>query len=155
VKASGNKFRAGVGLVVTNARGAVLAIERSDRPGAWQLPQGGIERDEAASAAAYRELREETGLGRRDVELLAEHPLWLGYELPRAHRSKKTGRGQVQRWFLFRLRAADEKIRLPKRGEARAWRWFSFSNLVEGAVDFRRGVYAELRTKFSPLIAGD
>ncbi len=36
-------FRAGVVAVVTNSRDEVLAFERSDVPGAWQLPQGGID----------------------------------------------------------------------------------------------------------------
>lgn len=35
-------FRASVGALITNGKGEVLAFERRDVPGAWQLPQGGI-----------------------------------------------------------------------------------------------------------------
>ncbi len=35
-------FRAGAGAVVINREGLVLALERADIPGAWQLPQGGL-----------------------------------------------------------------------------------------------------------------
>jgi len=49
--------------VVRRGDGRVLAFERADRPGQWQLPQGGLERGETPVEAAWRELGEETGLG--------------------------------------------------------------------------------------------
>jgi hypothetical protein len=39
-------FRTGAGAVIANAAGFVLAFERADIPGAWQLPQGGLEAGE-------------------------------------------------------------------------------------------------------------
>ena len=145
------RFRAGVGLIVTNRRGRVLAIERADRPGAWQLPQGGLKHGELPKAAALRELREETGLTRRDVSVVAEFPVWLGYELPRQYHSSKTGRGQVHRWFVLRLIAAESAIVLPSDGEARAWRWLTFPKLVTQTIPFRREVYRQLSTWFSRI----
>lgn len=49
-------FRAGVGAVILNKEGNVLAIERADTKGAWQLPQGGLEDSEEPIPAAYREV---------------------------------------------------------------------------------------------------
>ena len=40
----------------------VLLLERADKPGFWQSVTGSLEPGETASAAASREVREETGL---------------------------------------------------------------------------------------------
>jgi putative (di)nucleoside polyphosphate hydrolase len=42
--------------------------------------------------------------------VIAEPPEWLGYELPPEARSEKTGRGQVQKWFLVRYRGSDDGV---------------------------------------------
>ena len=46
----------------------------------WQPPQGGIDKGETARVAAFRELREETGV--INATLISELPVWLSYELP-------------------------------------------------------------------------
>jgi putative (di)nucleoside polyphosphate hydrolase len=139
-------FRAGVGIVVLDARGRVLALERSAVPGGWQLPQGGIEGDEEPVDALWRELREETGLTADDVHVVAELPEWLGYELPAENRSPKTGRGQVHKWFLLRAGADDPPVRTNTMPDAefRAWRWVDLAELAERTVAFRQPVYRRL-----------
>ncbi len=132
-------FRANVVAVVTNAKGRVLAFERSDVPGAWQLPQGGIDDGETPEEAAWRELGEETGLGRDEVDLVGEYPEWTAYEWPTGPR--KNGRmGQVQRWFTFRV-VGDEVEPRPDGVEFSAWKWAKRDWLVEHVVDFRRPSY--------------
>jgi putative (di)nucleoside polyphosphate hydrolase len=140
------RFRAGVGLLVINEAADVLAIERSKNPGAWQLPQGGLHVGETPLDGAYRELEEETGLARDQVELVAERGEWLAYELPAELRTVKTGLGQVQKWFLFRFAGPDSLVRLSPDGEARAWAWRDLRELADATAEFRQHVYRELAT---------
>lgn len=137
-------FRANAGAVICNAGGQVLALERSDVPGAWQLPQGGLDAGEEPDAAVLREVEEETGLSAASLEPIRPYPEPLAYELPPELRSAKTGRGQVQYWFYFRLRPGAGEPRLPSEGEFRDWQWVDLGELARSVVEFRRPVYARL-----------
>jgi putative (di)nucleoside polyphosphate hydrolase len=145
-------FRAGVGAVIAHRDGRVLALERADHPGAWQLPQGGLERDEEPLEGVYREIAEETGLRADGLELLDTFPEPLAYELPAAKRSRKTGRGQVQYWFFFRL-IGDSVIDVSGGREFRAWRWTTFDELLAVVAAFRRPVYQRVLERFGPELA--
>lgn len=134
-------FRAGVVIVVRRAGdGKVLAFERGDIRGAWQLPQGGMHEGEEPIDTAWRELEEETGLGVAHVVLEAEHPDWVVYEVPKDRRSPKVGRGQAQRWFTFRV-ISDAVEPTPDGREFVAWRWVDVDWLVDHVVEFRRPGY--------------
>ena len=39
-------YRRGVGVALFNVRGLAFAAERIDTPGAWQMPQGGLDKGE-------------------------------------------------------------------------------------------------------------
>lgn len=150
-------FRAGVVIVVRHPEDQrVMAFERHDSSGQWQLPQGGIEAEETALQAAYRELIEETGLTRADVVLVGEHPEWLAYEWPDSvkagrkgsvDRSKSGGGrdrvlGQVHRWFYFEALDA-QVIPAPDQREFRDWRWVPADWLVDNVIEMRRAAYAK------------
>lgn len=134
--------------MIVNDRGLVLAVERADIPGAWQLPQGGLESSEEPLRAAFREVAEETGISESDLELVDSYPEPLVYELPASARSEKTGRGQTQYWFLFRFRGSDNAINVKSGGEFRAWKWLPFHSLLNSTVDFRKPIYRKLADKF-------
>jgi len=146
-------FRANVGVVVSTANGRVLALQRSGRPDAWQFPQGGLDDGESTLDAALRELHEETGLSPDQVELIAEHPRWVAYELPEELRSKRTGRGQVQKWFLFRL-CDDVTVDLSRASdnEFDDFKWTTMPALVAEVWSVRRGVYREIHAYFADYL---
>ena len=146
-------FRAGAGSVVINEKGLTLALERSDIPGAWQLPQGGLDMGEEPLRAALRETFEETGIPENDLELLDAYPEPLAYELPASARSVRNGRGQAQYWFLFRFCGSEAVIDIVNGAEFRAWRWIQFRSLLEMAAEFRRPVYQRRAERFNAYLS--
>jgi putative (di)nucleoside polyphosphate hydrolase len=148
--ARGQFFRASVGISVLNGQEEVLALERYEIPGAWQLPQGGLDEGEEPADAARRELREETGLGWHQVELIGEYPQWLAYELDPHHRKPDTGRGQVLKWFVVRLVDREARIDISqvdeRKGhpEFRAYTWMGLTDLLRKVAPFRLPVYEPL-----------
>ena len=147
-------FRVGVGILVVDRQGRVLAAERSDHPGSWQAPQGGLRPDEEPAEAAARELNEEVGISWSSVQILAEHPTWIGYELPPDARSERNGRGQVHKWFLVRYLGSDLEVDtlIGDAPEFRAWRWLWMPELVRDAWPLKRAIYGELARIWSDLI---
>jgi putative (di)nucleoside polyphosphate hydrolase len=148
-EARSQTFRAGVGAVITNGKGQVLALERKDIPGSWQLPQGGLEIGESPLEAVKREILEETGIKDSELQPLSTKPLLLVYELPEEDQSSKTGLGQVQRWFIFLYEGSDKAITLGDKKEFRDWKWSSMKEVISGIVSFKRPVYKELAKHFS------
>jgi putative (di)nucleoside polyphosphate hydrolase len=138
-------FRAGVVVVVRSPDlRRVMAFERADAPGSWQLPQGGLKVGEQPIEGAWRELGEETGLDERHVIARAEYPEWLAYEWPDDLKELKGGAanriGQVQRWFLFDA-LADDITPTPDGSEFVAWQWVSPQWLIEHVLEWRRQPY--------------
>ena len=120
----------------------------------WQMPQGGILPGEDARAAALRELEEETGV--RSVEVLAEAPRWLSYDLPEnllGIALKGRYRGQRQKWFAMRFTGVEREIDVAARGrhkaEFDAWRWVPPWQLAGLIVPFKRQVYTEVVREFA------
>ena len=144
-------YRRGVGVALFNARGQVFAAERIDTPGAWQMPQGGLDKGEEPWPAALRELKEEIGTAK--AERLHETD-WLRYELPPdlvGHVWHGKYRGQEQKWFAARFTGADTDIDLTadKHPEFRAWRWTNLNALPDLIVPFKRELYVSVVTAFA------
>ncbi len=135
-------FRAGIVAVVRRADGKVLAFERTDYSGEWQLPQGGIERGESPEQAAWRELEEETGLGSTHVRLVDEYDGWTVYVWPPEMR-RGARLGQAHRWFFFEPLRADVEP-TPDGDEFSDWTWMSVTSLIERVVDFRKVPYRQV-----------
>ncbi|MES2906601.1 MAG: RNA pyrophosphohydrolase [Pseudomonadota bacterium] len=150
-------YRPCVGIMLLNSNNLVFVGKRKSGPEqqqgkyAWQMPQGGIDEGEEPLACAKRELYEETNI--KSIELLAEVPGWLTYDLPpelvgKAWKGKY--RGQTQKWFIFRFTGKDKEIDVETPGGGKhkpefiAWEWVEASILPDVIVPFKRKIYQEL-----------
>ena len=139
-------FRANVGIILTNDEGKLMLAGRVGAKG-WQFPQGGVDHGEDVESAMYRELREEVGLEREDVDVLGATDDWLRYRLPEKFvrkNSKPRCIGQKQRWFLLKLLASEDRLRfdLGEEPEFDRIRWVDFWRPVNEVIYFKRRVYA-------------
>ena len=158
VDADSLPYRPCVGVVLIDARGMVFAGQRIDSPSpAWQMPQGGIDEGETPREAAYRELREETGVTRDKVEFVGKTHGWVTYDLPPELLGKVWGgkyRGQRQKWFLFRFKGQDADVKIASdHPEFSTWRWILADEMVESIVTFKRAVYDEVIRSFRAYLA--
>ncbi len=155
-------YRPNVGVVLFHRDGRVWFGRRvedftdlsefADEPNEWrwQFPQGGIDKHESYADAAFRELKEETGVAR--ARLLTLTPGWLAYDFPAGYK-KKDWRGQRQKWaaMLFEGDDGDIDIAADDHQEFDDWRWGELEEAPSLIVPFKRDVYEELVAGFAPL----
>ncbi len=150
-------YRPCVGIMICNRDGGIFAGQRLDNASkAWQMPQGGVEKDEEPQAAALRELEEETGIPSSAVTVLAETADWIPYDLPHhlvPRLWKGRYRGQTQKWFLMRFTGDDALINInTKIPEFSAWSWLPPEELLEMIVPFKRDTYKRVIREFGSQV---
>lgn len=150
-------YRLNVGIIIINPEQQVLWAKRVHNENAWQFPQGGVQQNESAEEAMYRELYEEVGLHREDVALLAATKNWLYYQLPQRYlrlNSKPLCIGQKQKWFLIELRSSENNICLnaAEQPEFDGWCWVDYWYPVDHVIKFKQKVYKAALEEFSSLI---
>ena len=115
-------YRPAVAAILQDRSGRILICERSDTPGAWQFPQGGLETGETPAAALVREILEEISLPRRAYTIAAVRGPYR-YRFPDGI-TKKGFRGQAHHYFLLRLRGPKSLINIAAANhEFRQARW--------------------------------
>ncbi|HEV2842266.1 MAG TPA: RNA pyrophosphohydrolase [Chthoniobacterales bacterium] len=115
-------YRPAVAAILQDRSGRILICERTDTPGAWQFPQGGMEAGETPIAALIREVLEEISLP-RDAYSIGRVLGPYRYRFP-AGLTKKGFHGQAHRYFLLRLRGAKSLVNVAGTdAEFRSTRW--------------------------------
>ncbi|MCP4001640.1 MAG: RNA pyrophosphohydrolase [Gammaproteobacteria bacterium] len=151
-----NGFRSNVGIILTSQEGSLLLGGRKGQSG-WQFPQGGIQVDETPEEAMFRELNEEIGLDVEDVEVLGQTRDWLHYRLPERLIRKDREPvciGQKQIWFMLRLTASENNLRMDTTDtpEFDRWRWVDYWYPVKEVIHFKRQVYVSALSELAPLL---
>ena len=116
----------------------------------WQMPQGGIDKGEDFETAAFRELKEETGV--HSASLMTITPGWLAYDFPPEYKRKKW-RGQRQKWAIMMFTGEDSEIDIAAddHQEFDDWRWETLERAAELVVPFKQAVYQELIASILPM----
>ena len=76
-------YRKGIGIVLVNHEKNIFVGKRIDSKfNAWQMPQGGVDSGEDEDLALFREVKEETGINRHLIEIIAKSKDYYYYNLP-------------------------------------------------------------------------
>ena len=144
------RYRPNVAAILQRPDGLVLIGQRTDFPESWQLPQGGIDRDESAEEALGREVFEEVGIAADAYRITARSGPHR-YDFP-AGPDRRGFDGQEQFYFLCSLKAAasPEPDLSGTCGEFSALRWVAVHYFpVHLAPSMKQEVYrAVLRQLF-------
>jgi putative (di)nucleoside polyphosphate hydrolase len=148
-------LRIGVGAIVLNNKNQVFVGKRKDNPiDKWQMPQGGVNKNEDYLTAMKRELYEETNI--KNIDVLKEFSEWLEYDLPKNLLGiiwKGKFRGQKQKWFITRFTGNDDEINInTEYPEFIEWKWLEINELPNVIVNFKKDVYKKILIELKNFI---
>ena len=147
-----NPYRIGVGIILLNEEKKVFVGKRTDiKSKFWQMPQGGVVKEENMEDAAYRELYEETGIKRAKIVLKSKK--WFQYNIPLPLKKKIwKGKylGQKQKWFVMKFSGDEKKdINLNiSKAEFCDWKWVNLNELENLIVPFKKEMYKKILKEF-------
>ncbi|MBL6785766.1 MAG: RNA pyrophosphohydrolase [Rickettsiales bacterium] len=147
MKRNPNDYRAGVGAVILNNKGAIFAGKRLEKfvVKGWQMPQGGIDDGEDELTALKREVYEETGI--KSFNVLAQTN-WLYYDLPESVAKRFWSgkfKGQRQIWFKLEFTGDEAEIDLAVfEPEFAEYKWSNKTELINEIVEFKKPLYQQV-----------
>ena len=105
----------------------------------------------------YRELYEEVGLKSSEVEILGKTKEEIKYDIPITIRSRVLGgkyKGQLQTWFLLKLKGEDCSIDLSKdvSPEFDKFDWVSFWFPLTKIIHFKKEAYRSALKELRELL---
>ena len=148
-------FRKGIGVFLINENNQLWVGKRIDfKNDYWQMPQGGIDKNESPQEAMIRELSEEVGIT-KNYEILKETKDWLSYNLPQSLKKVVwSGKyiGQTQKWYACRFFGKDEEFDLKThKPEFKDWKWIKPVEAINFVVPFKKELYKKILKNFNEL----
>ena len=147
-----NSYRIGVGIILLNEEKKVFVGKRIEiKREAWQMPQGGVNKDEKMENAAYRELYEETGI--KKAKIILKSKKWFQYNIPLPLKKKLwKGKylGQKQKWYVMKFKGNERKdinLNMSKQ-EFCDWKWINLNELESLIVSFKKEMYKKILKEF-------
>jgi putative (di)nucleoside polyphosphate hydrolase len=149
-------FRANIGIIVCNDFGDLLWTKRIGQ-NSWQFPQGGVDPGETPEQTLFRELKEEIGLDKHDVKIVASTKSWLKYRLPNRYirqNSQPLCIGQKQKWYMLRLLTDESRIHFDATGhpEFDGFMWVSYWYPLRQVIAFKQSVYRQALSELLPAV---
>lgn len=145
---SSPRYRPNVAAIIRDREGRILVCERTDVPGAWQFPQGGLQEGEQSEAGMKREVAEELSLQPEDYRVVK----CLGPYRYRFEKGRKKGGydGQEQRYYLLDLLAPSSRVNVEtEHREFRAARWIRPEEFkLDWLMETKRKVYCQVLKDF-------
>lgn len=146
------RFRPNVaGILERPEDGRILIGERVDVSGAWQFPQGGVDKGEELEEAFHREMEEEIGLRPTDYEVVEQRGVYR-YRFPKERMKRGKYHGQEQTYFLCKLVGDEKSITLDQEQhhqEFSSYRWILPKEFdLKWLPKFKREVYAAVLHDF-------
>lgn len=142
-------FRPNVAALIINSEGKLLVCERSKQKGAWQFPQGGVDKGEKPLDTLFREVLEEVGLAPENYEA-TEYIAGYKYFFPKDKAKKKGFIGQKQTYFRCLLNAdAPEPNVSYMSDEFRDYKWIKPKNFKRKWLpEWKNSVYESVMWDF-------
>jgi len=146
------EYRKCVGMMILNKNNEILVGRRIDNPsGYWQMPQGGIDKNEIPEDAVWREMMEE--IGTNNAKLINTSSKWFYYDIPKdILKTLPWGKkyvGQTQKWFVFRFLGKEKDVNIETiNPEFSEWKWAGHNLLIDNIVPFKRNLYKEVLEEF-------
>lgn len=150
-------YRSGVGIMLINNKKQIFVGKRIDNHSdAWQMPQGGIDTGEDEDLAVFRELKEETGIDKKEIAIISKSQGYYYYNLPYKLQKKFWGGkylGQKQRWYIAEFIGDESKINVATEDpEFSHWKWIDNEKIIGSIVNFKQDLYRQIISEFSQFL---
>lgn len=135
------KYRDNVTAIIINKDKKVLMCEHIWIDGAWQFPQGGLEKGESREEAILRELKEEIGTEKLKVINKMDEP--IKYIFPHYLKEKYGMNGNEQSFFLLYFYGKDSEIRFDnqEKPEFKSFKWVEYKQPPLEVIYFKKLSY--------------
>lgn len=118
-------YRKGVSALIINKKNEFLLVNlESFKTHFFAIPGGGVEKNETLEDAVYREIEEELGIFKNNLELVGKSTTTLRYEFKtqKLQRDGVVYDGSERHFFGFRFIGNEQDIRV-QEGEVRSYAW--------------------------------